>query len=60
MIEKQARKQQMEIERQQRKREQQMEKERQWRMNTKKWITKASLICLAIVVLLFLYWATRQ
>ena len=60
MIGKQARKQQMEIERQQRKREQQMEKERQRRMNTKKWITKASLICLAIVVLLFLYWATRQ
>ena len=47
MIEKQARKQQMEI-------------ERQRRMNTKKWITKASLICLVIVVLLFLYWATHQ
>jgi hypothetical protein len=69
---KQARQQEIETERQQREREQQMEKEqqhrereqleieRQRRMNTKKWITKASLICLAIVVLLFLYWATRQ
>jgi hypothetical protein len=54
------REQQMEIERQQREREQQMEIERQRRMNTKKWITKASLICLAIVVLLFHYWATHQ
>ena len=69
---KQARQQEMEKEQQQRVREQQMEKEqqqrereqmeieRQRRMNTKKWITKASLICLAIVVLLFLYWATCQ
>jgi hypothetical protein len=40
MIEKQARKQQMEIERQQRKREQQMEKERQRRMNTKNGLLK--------------------
>ena len=35
-------------------------RERQRRMNTRNWI-KTSLICLAIVVLLFfLYWATRQ
>jgi hypothetical protein len=54
------REQQMEIERQRREREQQMEIERQRRMNTKKWITKASLICLAIVVLSFHYWATHQ
>jgi hypothetical protein len=33
---------------------------RQRRMNTRNWNTKTSLICLAIVVLLFLYWATRQ
>ena len=55
-----AREQDIEIEWQRREREQQMEIERQRRMNTKKWITKASLICLAIVVLLFHYWATHQ
>ena len=33
---------------------------RQRRMITRNWNTKTSLICLAIVVLLFLYWATRQ
>jgi cation transport ATPase len=47
------REQQTEIERQRRQRGQQKEIERQRRVNT-------SLICLAIVVLLFLYWATRQ
>jgi Flp pilus assembly protein TadB len=54
------REQQMEKEQQRREREQQREIERQRRMNAKKWITKTSLICLAIVVLLFLYWATCQ
>jgi hypothetical protein len=47
------REQQTEIERQRRQRGQQKELERQRRVNTR-------LICLAIVVLLFLYWATRQ
>ena len=36
------------------------QRERQRRMNTRNWNTKTSLICLAIVVLLLLYWATRQ
>ena len=36
------------------------QRERQRRMNTRSWNTKTSLICLAIVVLLFLYWATCQ
>ena len=36
------------------------QREGQQSMNTRNWNTKTSLICLAIVVLLFLYWATHQ